>query len=128
MAKYYELTSKDIVVTCLTDSMELYGSRLEELREQFGEYTEADAAVDYHKHLTGQGIDNVLELTYYEKLRVHNLKYYTWIEQQGRELSELNRQWYDAEEYWGEIHAMVPAIDEKIKQFNEMTGLLKKYE
>ena len=35
-AKYYELSSKDVVVTILTDSMELYGSRIQELREKYG--------------------------------------------------------------------------------------------
>lgn len=37
-AKYYELTDQDIVMTVLTDSMELYGSRLAELREQHDDF------------------------------------------------------------------------------------------
>ncbi len=123
LAKYYEMTDKDIIVTVLTDSMELYCSRLGELNEKYGKYTEIDAAIDYHKHLMALKIDNVLELNYYDKLRVHNLKYYTWIEQQGRELKELNRQWYDAEAYWGEIQAMGPEIDAKINEFNDMVGI-----
>jgi hypothetical protein len=37
MAKYYEMTGNDIVLTILTDSMELYGSRIHEMRQEFGE-------------------------------------------------------------------------------------------
>ena len=31
-------------------------------------------------------IDNMEELTYYGRKRIHNLKYYTWVEQQGKTL------------------------------------------
>ncbi|MGD8736516.1 MAG: pyridoxal-phosphate dependent enzyme, partial [Anaerolineae bacterium] len=48
-AKWYELGENDIVLTVWTDSMELYESRLRELHEEHGEYTEADAAADYHR-------------------------------------------------------------------------------
>ena len=124
MAKYYELTEKDIILTVFTDSMELYGSRIKELEEEFGPYTKVQAAVDFEKHIMGLSVDWMKELTYYDKKTIHNLKYYTWIEQQGKDLDELNAQWYDAENYWGSIHSMAPLIDEKIKAFNEMTGLL----
>ena len=36
MAKYYELGEHDIVLTILTDSMELYGSRIQEMHQEFG--------------------------------------------------------------------------------------------
>lgn len=124
MAKYYELTEKDVIVTVFTDSMEMYGSRLKEMEEEYGEYGETDAAVDYHRSLLGVGTDWMKELTYYERKTIHNLKYYTWIEQQEREIDELNAQWYDADQYWGSIPKLAAKIDEKIKNFNEMTGLL----
>ena len=124
MAKYYELTSRDIILTVFTDSMELYGSRLLEMEEEYGVYGETDAAVDYNRHILGLGVDWMKELDYYDRKRIHNLKYYTWIEQQGKDLEELNAQWYDSEEYWGSVHDMVPAIDRKIEEFNSMVGLL----
>jgi len=124
-AKYYELGEDDIVLTVFTDSMELYQSRLKEMEEEFGEYTKTDAAVDYNAHLDRLSTDYLEELTYESRKRIHNLKYYTWIEQQGRELEELNAQWYDYENYWGEIHNMTPKIDELIKEFNERVGLLE---
>ncbi|ATW24837.1 pyridoxal-phosphate dependent enzyme [Candidatus Formimonas warabiya] len=124
LAKYYELTEKDFVVTVLTDSMELYGSRLEELKEKHGEYKEINAAGDYYRHLISLTTDNMQELTYVDRRRVHNLKYYTWVEQQGRELDELNAQWYDYDHYWGSIRKQAEQIDELITEFNQRTGLL----
>ena len=117
-AKYYELTENDYVVTILTDSMELYGSRVEELAAERGQYTNIDAHKDMQL-LMDSGIDNVLELTHYEKKRIHNLKYFTWIEQQGRELDELNAQWYDHDYYWNSIFSLASKIDELIVEFNE---------
>ncbi len=123
-AKYYELGEDDIILTVFTDSMELYKSRLEEMEEQFGEYDKIDAAVDYNTHLKGQTIDYLEELTYESKKRIHNLKYYTWVEQQGKDVEELNAQWYDYDNYWGSIHNMTGKIDELIKEFNKEVGLL----
>ncbi|NLI97027.1 MAG: hypothetical protein GX436_10015 [Synergistaceae bacterium] len=125
MAKYYELTSRDIILTVFTDSMELYGSRLEEMRQELGRpYTVSDAAVDHGRHVLGINREAMLEMNYYDKLRVHNLKYYTWVEQQGKTSEELNAQWYDYEEYWGSIRSMADAIDERIEEFNARVGLL----
>ncbi|MBU9737025.1 pyridoxal-5-phosphate-dependent protein subunit beta [Lachnospiraceae bacterium ASD5720] len=125
MAKYYELTENDVVATVLTDSAAMYGSRIEELREEDGEYSTMKAAVDYHTHLRSVKTDNLEELTYTGRKRIHNLKYYTWVEQQGRTVEELNALWYDYENTWGAVHKQAAQIDELIKEFNESTGLLK---
>ena len=93
-AKYYELGEEDWVVTIFTDSMELYHSRIEELVAERGEYTQMDACRDYQLFMDA-GLEHLLELGYYDRKRIHNLKYFTWIEQQGREVSELNDQWQD---------------------------------
>ncbi|MFQ5584980.1 MAG: pyridoxal-phosphate dependent enzyme, partial [Calditrichia bacterium] len=121
-ARYYELTEKDIVLTVFTDSMELYSSRLEELRNEHGEYTTDNAIADYHQYLMGITTDHLLELSYYDRRRIHNLKYFTWIEQQGRELDELNAQWYDYPDYWERIQGQVEEIDALIEEFNKKLG------
>jgi cysteine synthase len=123
-AKYYELTHDDIIVTVFTDSAAMYQSRLEEARKQDGAYTEHKAVRDYAQHLTAIKTDSMMELTYPDRKRVHNLKYYTWIEQQMFNLDELNSQWYDGERYWGTIQKLTPRIDELITQFNNKVGLL----
>jgi cysteine synthase len=122
LAKWYELEEHDVVLTVLTDSMELYGSRVAELRAERGEYTEPQAAADYARYLLGCTTDHVEELGYWDRKRIHNLKYYTWVEQQGKTYAEIQAQWYDAD-YWRCIHAQVDEIDALIEQFNAMTGL-----
>ncbi len=116
-AKYNELTSQDIVVTVLTDSMELYRSRLTEMHEQYGKYTAANAQADDARYLKGQPIDYMQELNYYDRKRIHNLKYYTWVEQQGKTYEEIQAQWYDPD-YWLEIQAQETEIDARIEEFN----------
>lgn len=121
-AKYYELGENDIVLTVLTDSMQLYGSRIEEMRNAFGEYSITDAAEHYARYMIGENTDNLLELTYESRKRIHNLKYYTWVEQQGRTYEEILAQWY-VPNYWTDIQGQVDEIDELIKEFNAKAGV-----
>ena len=122
LAKYYELGSNDVILTILTDSMELYGSRLKEMHAEYGAYTETDAAADFARYLHGQSTDYLIELTYADRKRIHNLKYYTWVEQQGKSYEEIQSQWYDAD-YWIEVQALVPQIDALIDEFNADVAL-----
>ncbi len=123
-AKYFELTEEDIVITVFTDSMELYQSRLAEMNEEHGAFTTDDASRAFHAHLRGQKTDSMLELNYLQRKRIHHLKYYTWIEQQGRESEELDAQWYD-QDYWKNIQESIGPIDELITAFNEKVKLLE---
>ena len=122
MAKYYELTSQDVVATVLTDSAEMYGSRIRELEEAHGPYSPTAAAVDHAGHMLGLRTDSMAELNYYDRKRVHNLKYYTWVEQQGRTMEELQDLWYGSA--WADIHSQAAALDDLIRQFNEDAGVL----
>ena len=127
MAKYYEMNDDSIIVTVATDSMDMYKSRQAEEQELHGDYTEMKAILDFERSLMAQSIDWMKELTYWDKKRMHNLKYFTWIEQQGKQLEELNAQWYD-DNYWTEQFHAYEQWDELIKEFNEKTGLIKKYQ
>ncbi|MGD9137889.1 MAG: hypothetical protein PVH42_14065, partial [Desulfobacterales bacterium] len=124
-AKYYELGRHDIVLTVLTDSMEMYDSRLQEMSAARGEFSEKDAAAVYARYLQGITIDHMEELSYYGRKRIHNLKYFTWVEQQGKTYDEIQRQWYDSD-YWTSIPACLDQIDGLIEEFNAATGLLKR--
>ncbi len=126
-AKYYELGSHDVVLTVLTDSMELYATRIEEYRETFGPFTAADAAAAFARDLHGESTDHMIELTYADRKRVHNLKYYTWVEQQGKTYEEIQAQWYDPD-YWLEFQSQLPEFDKLINQFNDAVGILKNYQ
>jgi cysteine synthase len=123
-SKYYELTSNDVVLTVFTDSMELYQSRLREAQRLQGEYEKKHAIRDFGQHLMGLKTDSMVELNYQERKRIHNLKYFTWIEQQMFNLDELNRQWYDYDAYWSELRRSPRKIDELIAQFNARVGLV----
>lgn len=121
-AKYNELTENDYLVTIATDSMQLYGSRIKELEQTRGEYSGANAERDLEL-LQSLTYDNTKELSYYDKKAIHNLKYFTWIEQQAKDLSELNAQWYDHDNFWTKTLNQAAEIDELINDFNDRVGL-----
>jgi cysteine synthase len=123
VAKYRELTENDIVLTVLTDSMELYQSRLREMHGEMGQYSEKAAAIDDARWLKGLSTDYLEDLTYEGQKRIHNLKYYTWVEQQGKTYEEIQAQWYQRD-YWTELQQQIPEIDAKIEEFNAQVGLL----
>jgi len=124
MAKYFEWTEKNITMSVCTDSMDMYQSRLKDLGR---EYTTEDAIKDYAR-LIGITTDHMVEMTYWDKKRMHNLKYFTWVEQQGMSDKELNAQWYDPD-YWqvrvGDVRRK--ELDAQIEEFNRKTGMAQKY-
>lgn len=118
-AKYFEMDGNDVIFTIFTDSAELYQSRLQELHKERGKYSAAQAAKDHAGPLAHQSVDFYKELTYYERKAIHNLKYYTWVEQQGKTFEELNAQW--DHEYWRSIFEdEVDYFDELITEFNSL--------
>jgi hypothetical protein len=123
LAKYLELTGSDWVVTVATDSMDLYRSRLAELTTERGAYREAQAERDLEL-LAGIAFDHTRELSYYDRKAIHNLKYFTWVEQQGRSVAELRAQWADHATYWDGTFAQADRIDELIADFNRRVGLV----
>lgn len=122
LAKYYEYNENDIIFTIFTDSVELYYSRLKELNEAHGKYNKTQALVDWNSVIKKQGIDYFNELSYYDRKRIHNLKYFTWVEQQGKDVAELDAQWYD-ESYWLERFSIAGKWDRLIEDFNKKVAL-----
>jgi len=122
LAKYYEFDENDVILTIFTDSVDLYNSRLKEMNEGWGKYTPTQAEVDWNATIKSQGIDYFKELSYNDKKAIHNLKYFTWVEQQGKDVDELNTQWYD-ENYWLQRFAVVPEWDKLITEFNNAVGV-----
>lgn len=123
-AKYFEMTSEDVVLSIATDSADLYRSRIQELREERGEYTAMQAAMDFERCMLGQETSHMKELSYCDKKAIHNLKYFTWVEQQQKDVAELNQLWYDRE-VWPGLFNQVHRWDELIREFNERTGVLE---
>ena len=123
-ARYYELGDNEVVFTVFTDSMAMYQSRLAELNAERGAYTQRQADRDYDR-LAGTSIDHVLELSQVDKRRVHQLKYFSWVEQLGKTVEELRAQWSDHRNYWGCLRTQTTDLDQLIESFNaEVLGNL----
>ena len=117
-AKYWELNENDVVCTIFTDSVEMYRSRLEEQTAEHGAFTAVSAATAQVGSLERQGVDNFKELTFPEKKAIHNLKYYTWVEQQGKTYEEICAQWQP--EFWQQLfREEATAFDKLIETFNQ---------
>jgi hypothetical protein len=116
-AKYFDLGAEDVIFTVFTDSTELYQSRLAELRAERGPYRTNDAIADFAGPLGHQGVENFKELSYENRKAIHDLKYYTWVEQQGKTSEELTAQWNP--EYWRALFEdEVAGFDRLIERFN----------
>ncbi|HZX62320.1 MAG TPA: hypothetical protein VFE66_03825, partial [Bacteroidales bacterium] len=123
-SKYFDLKGDDVLVTIATDSAEMYGSRLEELTAQRGAYSLLQAAKDHEKCMFGTTTDHMKDLTYEDQKAIHNLKYFTWIEQQNKDVEDLRQLW-DDRQIWPRIFSQPARWDELINEFNDRTGLLK---
>ena len=84
-ARYYDMDSRDVIFMPLTDAMSLYASRRQELELSEGPYTATLAERHHARYLQGISTDNMRELSYLDRKALHNFKYFTWVEQQGRE-------------------------------------------
>jgi len=123
-AKYFELTEDDILISIATDSADMYQSRIQELNKERGNYSDIQAAKDFEKCILGSSVDYMKELNYYDRKAIHNLKYFTWVEQQAKEVEDLNLLWNDRE-IWNKQFKQLNKWDELIQEFNDRTGLLK---
>jgi len=123
-AKHYDMDERDVLFLPLTDSMELYASRLAEMNEEEGPYDERKALAHLEQYLVGVTVDHLRELTYADRKALHQFKYFTWVEQQGRTSEELNRLW--DEDFWKEQFAeeRIREWDAGITRFNDAAGVL----
>lgn len=124
-AKYYDMEEGENIIVVATDSISRYYSVLEEMDNP----SEGEIERIYDRVIRYQEPSLFFEGDRYSRLRWHNLKYYTWIEQQGKTVEELNLML--RQEFWNDEAKKVDEIDEKIKAYrekhkselNEMMGL-----
>jgi cysteine synthase A len=116
-AKHYNLGEDDLIVTIATDSLERYHSVVDRLREEHGELTEAQAYAHVEHIFRGAKTDWIMEGTQDARERWHNLKYYTWVEQQGKTVQELDAQRDPA--WWEQHQQLVGEIDERLIALRE---------
>lgn len=113
-AKYYNLGKDDVIVTVCTDSISRYHSVMDWLTETEGPMDEAEATARMRGIFHGAGLDWIQEGTVHNRNRWHNLKYYTWVEQQGKSVEELDAQ--KDPDWWHRHQEMVAEIDRLIRE------------
>lgn len=112
-AKHFGMGKKDAIVIPATDNNDRYESVMQEWDAQHA-MDESAAVARIGGILRHQKTDWYLDGTPENRRRWHNLKYYTWVEQQGKTVEELNAQ-LDPD-WWVGHQARVAEIDQKIKQ------------
>jgi cysteine synthase len=112
-AKYFNMGKDDVIVTVATDSLDRYHSVMDDMCTQYGAIDEVAAAVRVESILHGACTDWIMPGTHEARTRWHNLKYYTWVEQQGKTVQELDAQ--RDPEWWLKHQALVPEMDAKLK-------------
>ncbi|MDX2160092.1 MAG: pyridoxal-phosphate dependent enzyme [bacterium] len=114
-AKHYRLGKGEVVVTAATDSLDRYYSVMQAMADQYGTLDEAAAVGRVEGIFHGVRTDWVLDGTPDVRERWHNLKYYTWVEQQGKSVEELDAQrdpawWVGHQQRVNDIDAKLTAV------------------
>jgi len=117
-ARYADLGPDEAVFTVATDGADLYRSEQQKALARYfsGHFDEVDAAEVFGEHHLGAATDHVLELTHRDRMRIFNLGYYTWVEQQGVSVHEFEARRQPA--FWTGLQKLVPAWDAMIEEFN----------
>jgi cysteine synthase A len=124
-AKYFDMGPEDVVITVATDGYGMYGSERDKaLAKYFPSGFDAVSAGEvFGEHLMGEGTDHLRELTYEDRLRIFNLGYFTWVEQQGVSVEEFKAR-KDAQ-FWTDIREVIPVWDQLIDEFNARTAAVE---
>jgi cysteine synthase len=113
-AKHYRLGPQDVVATICTDAIDRYHSVMQAMSQQFGAIDDARGTAYVESIFHGATTDWIKDGTPGQRRQWHNLKYYTWCEQQGKTVEELDAQ-LDPE-WWVQHQELVPEMDARIKE------------
>ncbi len=116
-AKHFSFGPKDLVVTVCTDNIARYHSVMADLTAHYGPMDQAVAANRLRSIFHGQKLDWIQDGTPLNRARWHNLKYFTWVEQQGKTVDELNAQ--RSQDYWRAKRAEVAETDRLIQEYRK---------
>lgn len=117
IAKFYKLSSEDNILTVATDNIERYHSVINEMNRNLGQLDRAQAKCDFDRILLRAEPTWVFEGDRWTRERWHNLKYYTWVEQQGKKVEELDAQ--REESYWLNQQRLVDDVNKKLIEYKE---------
>jgi cysteine synthase len=123
VAKHLDFGPADVIMTVATDSALLYASERQSfLSRRYPEgFDEVNAGEIYSRHLEGVVDDHVLELTHFDRKRIFNLGYYTWVEQQGVTIEDFDRR--KDQRFWRDLVSSIPEWDRLIQEFNIEAGV-----
>jgi cysteine synthase len=113
-AKWLRLGKEDAVVTVATDGLDRYPSVLRRLEKTTGALTRERAEAHLASIFHGQKLDWITEGTVENRERWHNLKYFTWVEQQGKTVAELDAQ--RSESWWTDQAALASDVDRRLRE------------
>jgi cysteine synthase A len=111
-AKHYGFGQNDVIVTICTDAIDRYHSVMSDVTDTYGQMDRAEALARLDSIFLSQKTDWIHEGTTEMRKQWHNLKYYTWVEQQGKSVEELNEQMN--QNWWIAHQQMVGEIDKRI--------------
>ena len=117
MAKFYNMKEDENIFVVATDSIERYHSVMKQLDDEFGKLTTSEAKSRTERICLFAEPSHIFEGTKNNRERWHNLKYFTWIEQQNKTIEEINAQ--KDQKYWEEQQNKVFDMDKKIKAYRE---------
>jgi hypothetical protein len=122
IAKHLDFGADDVVMTVATDSALLYASERQSFlaRRYRDGFDEINAGEIFSRHLEGIVDDHVLELTHFDRKRIFNLGYYTWVEQQGVAIDDFDRR--RDQRFWRGLVDSIPTWDRLIEDFNAEVG------
>jgi cysteine synthase len=116
-AKYYKMTSEENIFVVATDSLTRYGSVMKQIEDQYGKLDRAEAKSRTERIFHHQEPSWFFEGDKYNRERWHNLKYYTWVEQQGKTVEELDAM--KSQAFWVKEQQKVDEMNTLIKQYRE---------
>jgi len=113
-AKHWGLGRGSVIVTLATDGFDRYPSVLRRMDRTCGPQTR-EVAERRLEALRSTTPDWAQDGTLAVRKRWHNQKYFTWVEQQGRTVEELNALWDP--EFWLAEQAKLSGLDERTRQW-----------
>jgi cysteine synthase len=121
-AKHLGLGPDDAIVTVATDGAEMYGTeRRKAIDKHFaGRFDRVRAAEAFAEHLLGATDDHLLQLADFDRRRIFNLGYFTWVEQQGVSFAEFSAR--REQSFWQGLRSRLPLWDDMIARFNREVG------
>ena len=119
-AKYYDLGTEDTIVTIATDGLDRYHSVMDDMRAMFGVLDEAASVGRIEGVFHAATTDWIMPGDRDSRERWHNLKYYTWVEQQGKTVEELDAQRDPG--WWIGHQERVAEIDSKLIEVRQARG------